>query len=122
MKNKLSIITFFNLIILFFILPLLFKQIVDDNLGIVKEINPKNTFLPYIFYTVYTAVSTEMASFISPLCRNSVVHKIAPPQKLREPRNDGSLLSCIVTQCKHWCSYQHVIWGDCKQGFLLKLN
>ena len=56
------------------------------------------------------------------LCSNSVVYKIDPAQKLGETRNNGSISRCIVTQFKQWCSYQLVIFRDCKQGFLLKLN
>ena len=68
------------------------------------------------------AVLTETASLTSLLCNHSVVYKIDPAQKLGETRNDGSTSRCIVTQFKQWCSYQLVIFRDCKQGFLLKLN
>ena len=56
------------------------------------------------------------------LCSNSVIYKIDSAQKLGETRNDGSIYRGIVTQFKQWCSYQLVIFRDCKQVFLLKLN
>ena len=53
---------------------------------------------------------------------NKKAQVFIPAQKLGETRNDGSISRCIVTQFKQWCNYQLVIFRDCKQGFLLKLN